>query len=302
MSYLSTVLAFGLIYGILATGLNLQLGLTGIVNFGYVAFVAIGAYTTALLTTSHHWPLPLAWLAAMLLAGVASYPLGLLTIRLGGDYFAIVTLGFSELVALVILNERWLTRGSLGITSIAKPFGEFGPALASTLSLLSIAVLTTLTVVLAWRIAHSPIGRLLRAVQDNEAAAQALGKDTVGYKVLIMAIGSSIAGLAGALYAHWVQYISPDQFTPDVTFNTFIALILGGVGSLFGPIVGAFVLMLFLQGSIALQDYVHGVSAEQFAALRFMLVGLALVILIIFRPHGILGKRNLVGDTSTSDS
>ncbi|MDE2573231.1 MAG: branched-chain amino acid ABC transporter permease [bacterium] len=290
MSYLYTVLAFGLIYAMLALGLNLQMGFTGIINFGYVAFVAIGAYTSAILTVNYGWPIALAWSAAALLAALASYPLGLLTIRLGGDYLAVVTLGFSELVVLFILNQRGLTRGAMGIVGIHQPFAAFGPTLSAPLSLLLIAAITALTALLIWRIGHSPLGRLLRAIQANESAAQALGKNTVSYKVLVLVIGSGIAGLAGALYAHWVQYISPEQFSPDVTFNTFIALILGGVGSLFGPIVGAFVLILFLQGSIVLQDYVHVLSANQLAALRFMIVGLVLVLLILFRPNGILGK------------
>lgn len=291
MSYLETVVAFALIYAMLAVGLNLQMGLTGIINFGYVAFVAIGAYTSAILTTEHHWPLALAWLAAVILAALASYPLGLISIRLGGDYLAIVTLGFSQLVALFILNQRSLTHGAIGISGIARPFSGLGLTLSTALSLLLIAVLTILVTALVWRIGISPLGRLLRAIQANEAAAQALGKDTVGYKVLVLVIGSGIAGLAGALYAHWIQYISPGQFSPDVTFNTFIALILGGVGSLIGPIVGAFVLMIFLQGSVIGQDYVHFLSADQLSALRFMLVGAALVLLILFRPSGILGKR-----------
>ena len=106
----------------------------------------------------------------------------------------------------------------------------------------------------------------------------------------MLVIGSGIAGLAGALYASWVQYISPEQFSPDVTFNTFIALILGGVGSLFGPIVGAFVLIIFLQGTIILPDYVPFISANQMASLRFMIIGLLLVLLIIFRPNGLMGR------------
>jgi len=290
VSYLYTVVAFASIYAMLAIGLNLQMGLTGIVNFGYVAFVAIGAYTSAILTVGHGWPLVPAWIAAIALACAVSYPLGLLTIRLGGDYLAVVTLGFSELVALFILNERWLTRGAIGIVGIRKPFAAFGPAASTELSLLLIIALTALTTLLAWRIAKSPLGRLLRAIQANEAAVQALGKNTVSYKVLIFVIGSGIAGLAGALYAHWIQYISPEQFSPDVTFNTFIALILGGAGSLLGPIVGAAVLMLFLQGSVVLPDYVHFLNADQMAALRFMIIGLVLVLLITFRPNGIMGR------------
>lgn len=290
MTYVYTVIAFGLIYTMLALGLNLQMGFTGIINFGYVAFVAIGAYTSALLTVDLHWPLLAGWAAGAALAALASYPLGLLTIRLGGDYFAVVTLGFSELVLLVVLNERQLTHGAIGITGIHRPFAALGPHLSAPLALLSIAVLTALTAYLIRQISHSPLGRLLRAIQANESAAQALGKNTLGYKVLVLVVGSAIAGLAGALYAHWVQYISPEQFSPDVTFNTFIALILGGVGSLLGPAIGAFVLILFLQGSIVLQDYVHIFSANQQSALRFMIIGLALVLLIVYRPEGILGR------------
>ncbi|TAM59783.1 branched-chain amino acid ABC transporter permease [bacterium] len=290
MTYVYTVIAFGLIYTMLALGLNLQMGFTGIINFGYVAFVAIGAYTSAILTVGHHWPMLAGWAAGTALAALASYPLGLLTIRLGGDYFAVVTLGFSELVLLFVLNQRNLTHGAIGITGIHRPFAMLGPQLSAPVTLVIIAALTALTTALIWQIGHSPLGRLLRAIQANDAAAQALGKNTVSYKVLVLVVGSAVAGLAGALYAHWVQYISPEQFSPDVTFNTFIALILGGVGSLLGPVIGAFVLIAFLQGSIVLQDYVHVLSANQQSALRFMIIGLALVLLIVFRPDGIMGR------------
>ena len=290
MTYVYTIIAFGLIYTMLALGLNLQMGFTGIINFGYVAFVAIGAYTSAILTVGCHWPMLAGWAAGTALAALASYPLGLLTIRLGGDYFAVVTLGFSELVMLFVLNERRLTHGAIGITGIHRPFAVLGSQLSAPVTLVVIAALTALTTYLIWQIGHSPLGRLLRAIQANDAAAQALGKNTVAYKVLVLVVGSAIAGLAGALYAHWVQYISPEQFSPDVTFNTFIALILGGVGSLLGPVIGAFVLIAFLQGSIVLQDYVHVLSADQQSALRFMIIGLALVLLIVFRPDGIMGK------------
>jgi len=290
MSYGLTVFAFGLLYSMLALGLNLQMGYTGIVNFGYVAFVAIGAYTSAILSTGHGWPLPLAWLVATLLSAAASYPLGVVTIRLGGDYLAIVTLGFSQLVVLFILNQRDLTKGSLGITGIERPFAQFGPNASQWLTLLVIVIAVAAVAWLLWRIDHSPLGRLLRAIQANEATAQALGKNTTGYKILVLVIGSGIAGLAGALYASWVQYISPEQFSPDVTFNTFIALILGGVGSLFGPIVGAFVLLVFLKVTNILPDYLPFISANQMASLRFMLIGLLLVLVIIFRPNGLMGR------------
>jgi branched-chain amino acid transport system permease protein len=289
MTYLLTIAAFGLIYAILALGLNLQMGFTGIVNFGYVAFVAIGAYTSALLTVDYGWPIVPAWIVATVLPALASIPLGLLTIRLGGDYFAIVTLGFSQLVLLFILNEREVTRGAVGVVGIPKPFAAAAPLLSTELMLGVIAAVLGAVLLLIWRIAHSPLGRLLRAIQASEAAAQALGKNTAHCKVAVLAIGSAIAGLAGALYAHWVQYISPEQFSPDVTFNTFIALILGGVGSLVGPILGAFVLIVFLQGTILLPDYVDFLSVSQLAAIRFMVVGALLVLLIVFRPEGLLG-------------
>lgn len=289
MTYGLTVAAFVLIYAIFALGLNLQLGYTGIVNFGYVAFVAIGAYASALLTVDQGWPIWAAWGAATLLAAISSLPLGALTLRLGGDYFAIVTLGFSELVVLFILNQRGLTRGAVGVTGIPRPFAAIGPIGSSELLLAIIAAVLGVVVLVSWRISHSPLGRVLRAIQANETAAQALGKNTAHFKVMVLVIGSGIAGLAGALYAHWLQYVSPGQFTPDVTFDTFIALILGGMGSLAGPILGAFLLILFLQGTTILPDYIPFLSARELASVRFMIVGLVLVLLMLFRPSGLLG-------------
>jgi branched-chain amino acid transport system permease protein len=290
MNYAATVLAFILIYILLGEGLNLQLGYTGIFNFGYVAFFAIGAYTSALLTVHADVPLLIAWVAATLCAGIASIPLGLVSIRLGRDYLAIVTLGFSQVVGIFLLNERELTGGAGGVTGISRPFGALGEGVANAVGLvLLFAGVVAMTLILR-RIAHSPLGRLLNGIRTSEAAAEAVGKDTLWYKTLAFVLGAGVAGLGGAMYAHWVQYISPDQFQPDVTFNVFMVLILGGVGTLGGPVVGSVVLIALLQGSLLLEPYVSFVSQAQLASLRFVAIGLVLLLFILYRPYGLLGS------------
>ena len=291
-AYLVAIAIVCAIYVLLALGLTLQYGLTGIINFGHVGFFALGAYAAALLAQKG-WPAIPAFLFAGALAAAAAWPLGKVSLRLREDYFAIVSLGFSEIVRLVVTSERWLTNGVQGIPGIPKLFEWLGPGLPNSLAVLSVLVAVCALAILAMRrIVRSPFGRMIEAIRDNEEAVIALGKDPARFKVQVLMLGSALAGLAGAFYAHYIGYISPDQFVPLVTFQIWMAIIMGGVGRVSGALVGTVVLMGLLEGSRFLRDVMPFISEVEMASVRLGLVGLALILFTIYRPGGLMGEAS----------
>lgn len=288
-AYLTAVGIVALIYMLLALGLNLQYGFTGLINFGHVGFFAIGAYASALLTLAG-WPMILGWLLAILLAALAAYPLGLLSLRLREDYLAIVTLGFSETVRIAAAEEKWLTKGMQGVPGIPRLFGDLGVGGWSEVATLALLILlNAAAIVLILRIVRSPFGRLIEAIRDDEDAVKALGKDPARFKIQVFVIGAGLAGLAGAIYAHYITFISPEQFLPLVTFYVWMAMIMGGVGRVSGAVVGIVILMLFLEGSRFLRDFIPGVSEVEMASLRLAAIGFALILFTLYRPQGLMG-------------
>jgi branched-chain amino acid transport system permease protein len=288
-AYLIAIAIISAIYVLLALGLNLQYGLTGIINFGHVGFFCIGAYAAALLAQKGVPPV-IAFALAGMFAMLAAWPLGLVSLRLREDYFAIVSLGFSEVVRLVVTSEKWLTQGVQGIPGIPKLFPEMGVGIGHGASILAVLVAVNLVAILAMgRIVSSPFGRMIEAIRDNEDAVKALGKDPAKFKVQVLMLGAALAGVAGAFYAHYIGYISPDQFVPLVTFQIWMAIIMGGVGRVSGALVGTLILMLFLEGSRFLRDILPFISEVEMASVRLGLVGLALVLFTLYRPHGIMG-------------
>ncbi len=291
MEYAIAVLTFGLIYLLLTIGLNLQYGFTGLVNFGHVGFYAIGAYASALATLKLGLPMPAGLALAALIAAIPAIPLGLLSLRLRDDYLAIVTLGFAEFVRLVVTNEAWLTRGVRGVPGIPPAFD--GWLSGSARSLAFLALLLALNAVVAWivhRLARSPFGRVITAIRDDEVAVKALGKDPTWFKVKVFAIGASLAGLAGGLQAHYITYISPEQFLAVITFYVWMAMLMGGAGRLTGSVVGAGILVALLEGSRFLRDFIPGVSEVQMANLRLLVIGVAIILVVRFRPQGLFGS------------
>jgi branched-chain amino acid transport system permease protein len=289
IAYLCAIGIIALIYCVLALGLNLQFGLTRLVNFGVVAFFAVGAYTSGLLSLQGV-PLPLCFVAAGLLSGLLALPIGLLSLRLRDDYLAIVTLGFSEAVRISIQQEGWLTHGVQGLPGLPKLFAAWGGAS-------DMAIFVTLLVLVAlvsWgtvRLARSPFGRLLKAIGDDEAALSALGKDPAWFKVQVFMLGAALAGLAGAFYAHFITFITPEQFIPLITFYVWMGLVMGGTGTVRGAVFGSLLLMVFLEGSRFAKDWVPGVSEVGMASLRLAAVGLALILVTLYRPNGLFGGK-----------
>ena len=194
-AYFIAIGIIALIYVILSLGLTLQYGLTGLINFGHVGFFAIGAYTSALLALKGV-PLIFSFAAAAALAGLAAWPLGLVSLRLRDDYFAIVTLGFSEVVRIVITSERWLTNGVQGVPGIPRLYESLGGSVAQLAVLVTVLAVTLVGVWIIRRIAGSPFGRLIEAIRDNEEAVQALGKDPARFKIQVLVVGAALAGIA----------------------------------------------------------------------------------------------------------
>jgi len=289
-AYLIAVGTVVLIYALLAIGLNLQYGETGLINFGHVAFFALGAYASALLAL-RGWPLAVTFAVAAAVAAVAAIPLGLAALRLREDYLAIATLGFSETVRLMLQEERAITQGVQGLPAIPKLFGALGGARADLAIFVALLVAVALAAWATHLLKTSPFGRLLRAIRDNEAAVVALGKDPARYKIQVFMFGAALAGIAGAFYAHFLTFITPDQFVPLVTFYVWMSIILGGVGSVRGALAGTLLLVAFLEGSRFIRDLLPGVAEVQMASIRLAVVGLALILFMLYRPQGLFGKR-----------
>lgn len=289
-AYIVSICIIGLIYALLAIGLNIEYGETGLINFGHVAYFAIGAYGSTLLSM-HGLAVPLAIVLAGLLAAAAAIPIGFAALRLKDDYFAIVTLGFAEAVRIVVQQEEWLTKGVQGIPAIP-PLTTLTGAAQNYAFLAVILAVVLCAMGSVYLVQHSAFGRILRAIRDNEVAVVALGKRTAGFKIKVLMFGSFFAGLAGAFYAHFISFISPEQFVALVTFYAWMSIILGGVGTMKGSLAGSLVLVLLLEGSRFIGDFLPGVSDVQVAHLRLGVIGFILVVFSLYRPHGLFGKED----------
>ena len=287
-AYIAAIAIIALIYTLLSLGLTLQYGLTGLINFGHVGFFAIGAYVSALLAFQGV-PLAIGFVAAAVISGLAAIPIGMVSLRLRDDYFAIVTLGFSETVRLAITSEGWLTNGVQGLPGIPRLFADLSGLPAQLAVLGTILAVTLAAIWMMRRIAASPFGRIIEAIRDNEEAVKALGKDPARFKIQVLVVGAALAGIAGAFYAHYITYIVPDQFIPLVTFYVWMAIIMGGVGRVSGAVVGTVLLMVFLEGSRFMRDFLPFISEVEMASVRIGVVGLALILFTLFRPQGIMG-------------
>jgi ABC-type branched-subunit amino acid transport system permease subunit len=292
---MSIVICFS---AILALALNFQWGLGGMVNFGLAGLYALGAYACALLMLKGGANTFFAAVGAMAIVAALSAAVALVTLRVTEeDYFAIVTLGVGEMLRLVALNEDWLTKGALGLTGIPRPFGDVVPAAYYAYFMLALyAALVLATVWVLNVIARSPFGRVMRAIREDDVVAATLGKHVLWARVRIFAIGGALIGLAGALHAFYYQYIDPTQFTPIVVAYAFMAVIAGGRGAHAGTIAGAAVVMVLLEGSRFAKDLVPALNSDQLAAIRVIIIGVGLILLLIFRPQGFVREYRLQVD------
>ena len=292
LTYLTFILVVAGIYALLAQSLTLSWGLTGLVNLGLVGFFAIGAYASAMLTKWGGVPLPFGLLAAFGFGAIAGLVVTLSTLRLRDDYLAIVTLGFAEVVRIVASNEIWLTGGTDGISGVPSPFPrDWG--LGFHLAYLVLVTLTVALVVFAVRrLARAPWGRTLRAIREDETVAAVAGKTVVRFKAEAFALSTALTALAGALYGHYTSFVAPDLFLPLVTIYVFLAVTAGGTGRPTGAVLGAYLLILFLEATRFVAEAVPGMTALRAASFREILVGAALILLLRLRPSGLLPERN----------
>jgi branched-chain amino acid transport system permease protein len=274
-----------LIYIIFAMSLNLEMGYTGLFNFGHVAFFGIGAYTSALLTL-RQVPFELALVASLIAAGFSGFLFSIPSLKLRGDYFGIATLGFGEIIRMVFQNEVWITKGPMGLPGIPKPV-LFSFRFATLPQYLLLALgFTILTFLVLRFITRSPMGRVFKAIREDEVATVALGKNVFHFRVKSFVIGSVFAGLAGTLWGHYTTFISPGDFTLLETILVLLIVVLGGQGTEWGPIWGAIVLIFFQESLRFLK--LPAEWTRYLAPLQQMIFGSLLIFLMIYRPEGLI--------------
>jgi branched-chain amino acid transport system permease protein len=304
--FLDWAAAFLAIYMLLALGLNVVVGFAGLLDLGYAAFFAIGAYATASLASpAHNIHMPL-WVLIFIAAAVASTFGGILgapTLRLRGDYLAIVTLGFGEIIPDLATNNVFnLTGGPNGISGIDQPkFGFIDFGQSPRWYYWSLLLVVIAVIVLLRNIEHSRVGRAWVALREDEVAAAATGINTTTTKLLAFAIGASVSGLAGCFYAFEVSIVSPDDFSFSVSIAVLSIVVLGGIGNITGVILGSFILTFVIfwalpnvnEWSTTLSQTVHvpALANINFGSYTFIIYGAALILMMLLRPGGLLPSQ-----------
>jgi neutral amino acid transport system permease protein len=301
-------------YALGAIGLNLQFGFAGLLNFGHVASMLVGAYGTAM-TVEFGGPLWLGLIVGIMAAVLLGLLLGIPTLRLRADYFAITSIAVAEVIRLVVRSSAAgpLTGGVFGLRGFGGDFQALNPFPATDLYGFAPFVLTgrALWVILVgWalvllatlfiaRLINSPWGRVLKAIREDEDATRSLGRNVFAYKLQALMIGGGIAALAGILFALDQQSVQPDAFQPRITFMLFVMVILGGAGSIWGAVLGAAVFNFLFYATDALTarlqanvDWIGDIlSGPEAGLIKYVLVGVALMLLMVFRPQGLLGSK-----------
>lgn len=295
LDYALFFLTFASVYAILTLALNIQWGLSGLFNLGIAGFFAVGAYTSAILCTppspdylgGFNMPIIVGAIAAMITAGIVAFIIGVITVRLRADYLAIASVGVAEIIRLVLKNEEWLTNGVRGIPSIPAPFGG-----RAVLVLILLLVLVGICYFLVERARVSPWGRVLRAQRENEDGTIAAGKNTNWFRLQSFVVGSALMGLAGAMYANFIGFITPQTFEPLYgTFLVWVMLICGGSGNTLGALVGGFGIWFVWSGTEILTDVLPADMATQAGAIRILLIGVLLEVVLLLRPQGLLPEK-----------
>ncbi len=311
-SYLAGFVVMAGIYSVFALGLNVQWGHTGLFNIGIAGFFALGAYTSAILTTQPPDPklfedfvfggnlaevgflnlgidlwFVLGLAAAGAVCGAIALMIGYVTLRLRDDYLAIATLGIAESVRLFFLNEKWVANGSKGLYRIPKFLGEWiSPDRYDYLYMVVVLVVLGVLFLAVQQAIRSPWGRVLRAIREDETAAEASGKNVFNFKLQSFILGAVIMGIGGALFAHHVRFLSPLTFDPLLaTFVIWAMLMVGGAGSNLGAILGAFVVWGIWSGT----QFLPGVLSNP--DFRLFMIGALIVAVMLLRPGGILGEQ-----------
>jgi ABC-type branched-subunit amino acid transport system permease subunit len=266
----------------LAMSLNLQVGGCGLINFGQVVFLTVGAYATAIALATGAGPL----MAVLwgVLAGIFFGLLMSLTVRnMSGTYWGILSLSLAEIVRIIALNEQWLTGGANGISITISV-----PNLPWIIAASAVGVFLLVRVLVA-----SPFGRTIRMIREGDRLPAALGKNVLVFKIETMAIGGAIGGLAGAYYALMQRYMSPDDAKPIETFIVWAMVVLGGRGNVWGIVLGTIVVQAFYTGTRFLTGLVD-INADTMAALRLVTIGVLITVVMMYRPEGLLPERRRI--------
>ena len=286
-AYFATMMG---IYGILALSLNFQYGHSGLVNFGVVGFFATGAYVSALVTLAGS-----PFFVGLILAGMGGGLLGFLvalpTSKLSIHYWAITTLGIGEIIRLIANNEEWLTKGPFGLVNIPQPASEMIPtAVYPIFYLILVLAILLITFIIIRLMVDSPFGRVLKAIREEDDLALAMGKPVFHFKVKAMTVGAFFAGIAGALHAHYITYISPIDFMPLITFLIWGMVIVGGRGNNAGALVGTAIIVIFFNSTRYLKDYLP-FSGQTVASLRMVAIGLLIILVVLYRSEGLVKEK-----------
>jgi branched-chain amino acid transport system permease protein len=300
--FLAGVISLIGIYTLLTLAVNLHYGYAGLLSFGIVGFVAVGAYTYAIVTRGapvgedvYHFYFNQPWWVGFLAAGVVTtifaFIIGLPTLRVQGDYLLIVTFAFAEVIQDLLSNEGYLTNGTRGFINIHQPFRELIPGRNYQLFLAGfIVVIVVIVYLIAQRVGTAPFGRTLRAMRDNEPAALSIGKNVYRFKMEIFLLGAAICGFAGAMYTWYMTLALPSLFGMSVSFAAWIAIIVGGQGNNKGAIVGTIVLLgaqqalKFISTSPELTPMV--------SSFELILEGLVLIVILRFWPSGLIPEKS----------
>jgi branched-chain amino acid transport system permease protein len=289
VGYIINLLILVSISGILAGSLNFIIGYAGIYSLAHAAFFGIAAYTGALVALHVSTSLLIAIPAAMAICAVLSLVISLPSLRVRGEYFVVASLGL-QMIAFTVFSEwKGVTGGLGGITGVpvATIFGFSLRSLESflTVSLVCLALVTFAIFVLA----RTSFGRNLKAIRDNEVAAATFGKNVIAIKTIAVAISSALCGIAGVLYAFHVSFVNPESFTVDASVLIMAMIIIGGTGTVFGPILGALIIHLLPAGL----TYLSFLPSRDIASLQQIIYGAAMVLLMIYRPSGLIGRSNV---------
>lgn len=284
IQFLIHILTLVSIYAIIAMSLNLAMGYTGLVNFGHIGLLGVGAYASAILNTRFEIPFVVSILFSAILCAAIGALLSIPSRKIKNDYFALLTLGFLFVVGAAFINWTDLTRGTLGIRGIARPENFSEPFQFLILS----AVIAILTFIILEKIVKSPFGRVLEAIRDDELVAESLGKNIDRAKMTAMAISGFFVGGAGSLLAFFIRFINPASFWLDPLVITLAAVVIGGLANMRGSIIGVFVVFAISESLRFLS-----IPSTMIGPMRLILFMFVLILVVLFRPRGIIGRADL---------
>lgn len=285
MEYLLHILILIGLYTILSISLNLIAGYTGLLSIAHAAFYGVGAYVAALMAINLHSPFLINIVSAVIISGLLGALIGIPSLRIRGDYFVIATFAFQVITFSILNNWVSFTGGPMGLPGIPQ-LTIFGLQISSGIEyLLLVSALCALTLLVTRRIVQSPFGRVLKAIREDEVFAQTAGKNVAAFKVLVFIIGASMAAVAGVIYAYYISFIDPSSFTVIESIFIITVVIIGGAGSMWGPVLGAVILVI-------LPEMLRFIGLPSFLAanIRQILYGSFLVAFMMWRPRGFLGK------------